>query len=407
MKTMTMMNKIPRFEGFAEVKHVDMTNEAYHGSNAESVSNTRLKVYRENPQEYYQQYVTGEIEKTDTPDMIFGRVFHEVVLEPHAAIHADNFRTGTLAVFRPAEAPEREPDLKDDIEELWLTNTPKPGVFRRSKLWGDLEFKKDDAYSDCCWIRTKETSDVGFCAFEDFLLNGHAFKHIPDHVLSSAGAKTGKAWKEFEERNAGHYLYKSGEWRHLIGMRRELYNHSDAWELLYNNQNHESYRSEYTICGIDIATGLEVRCRIDRLQHGTGRKVCIDLKTSREAAPYRWNNQAFGDGLHVQAFISKELAVEHFKEPIDYRYVVCEKLPPYRVEVFEPPDRFIEEGRDDYMRDITRFKKSVDTHNWYPASHGKTIKLTIPDHRMKKSLDNKVQWQDDGSEQELFAEDLF
>lgn len=404
---MTMMNKTPRFEGFAEVKHVDMTNEAYHGSNAESVSNTRLKVFRDNPQAYYQQYVTGEIEKTDTPDMIFGRVFHEIVLEPHSAIHADNFRIGTLAVFRPANVPEREPDFRDDIEDLWITNIPKPGVFRRSKLWGDLEFKRDDAYSDCCWIHTRETSDVGFCAFEDFLLNGHAFKHIPDHVLSSAGAKTGKAWKEFEERNAGHYLFKSAEWRHLIGMRRELYNHSDAWELLYNNQNPDAYRSEFTIIGIDIATGLEVRCRIDRLKREDARTLVIDLKTSRDASPKVWQRQADSDGLPVQAFIMTELAEEFFKQKIEYRYVVCDKEPPYRVEVFKLPAEYIEIGRDDYMRAVTAFKKSVDTWSWYPASHGKTVTLAIPDHRMKKSLDQKVQWQDDGSEQELFAEDLF
>lgn len=401
-----MMNKTPRFEGFANVRHVDMTNEEYHSSDPESVSNTRLKVHRENPQDFYQQYISMEIKKRDTDDMIFGRVFHVVVLEPHEEITEHNFRIGTLAVFRPSEVPEREPDVKDDVEELWLTNMPKPGVFRRSKHWGDISFQPDNADTDCCWVHTKEDGEVGFCAFEDFLLNGHAFRHIPEHVLSGAGSKTGKAWKAFEEEHEGEYLFKANDWRHLIGMRREIYNHSDAWELLYNNTSPDSYRSEYTIVGTDIATGIEVRCRIDRLKQ-LGGKIVIDLKTSRDASPRAWQKQADGDGLATQCFIMTSLAEELFKEKIEYRYVVCDKDPPYRVEVFKLPQEFIDLGRDDYMRAITAFKRSLDNWHWYPASHGKTVTLTVPDYRMKKELDHKVHWTPDGSESdEIFAEDL-
>jgi hypothetical protein len=399
--------KTPRFEGFTNVKHVDMTNEVYHGSNAESVSNTRLKVHRENPQDYYQQYITGEIKKNDTPDMIFGRVFHVVVLEPHEEIHRDNFRRRTLAVFRPAEVPEREPDFRDDLEELWICSSPKPGVYRRSKLWGDLATDQDSADDDCCWVMTKEGCEIGFCAFEDFLIDGYAFKHVPDHVLSSSGSKAGKKYDAFREQHEGKVMYREAEWRHLIGMRREIYNHADAWDLLYNNSNPDSYRSEYSICGLDVATGLEVRCRIDRLKREDGRVIVMDLKTSRDASPRAWQKQADSDGLPTQAFIMTALAEEHFKQKIEYRYVVCDKDAPYRVEVFRLPPEYIEIGQDDYMRAITAFKKSVESWNWYPTSHGKTVTLGVPEWRMKKEVDHKVEWQDDGSEQELFAEDLF
>jgi hypothetical protein len=339
--------------------------------------------------------------------MIFGRIFHVVVLEPHEEIHRDNFRAGTLAVFRPTEVPERDPDFRDDVEEIWYCQVPKPGIVRRSKLWGDLIGDEQDSNRDCCWLMTKEDHEVGFCPYEDFLLDGYAFRHIPEHVLSGSGSRTGKAWKTFEEAHEGTYLMKSSEWRHLIGMRREIYNHSDAWDLLYNNQNPESYRSEYTIEGLDIATGLWARCRIDRLKRQEGRTFVVDLKTSRDASPKVWARQADGDGLPTQAFLMTALAEEHFKCPIEYRYVVCDKDPPYRVEVFKLPAEYIEIGRDDYMRVVTAFKKAVETWNWYPTSHGKTVTLGVPEWRMRNKQDESLQWKHDGSEQELFAEDLF
>ncbi len=402
-----MMNKTPNFEGFAEVRHVDMSNADYHGSDHEIVTNTRLKVHRENPQTYFQQYVTGEIKKNDTPDMIFGRVFHVVVLEPHEEIHRDNFRSGTLAVFRPADVPEREPDFRDDLEEIWFCQVPKPGIVRRSRLWGDLVGDEQDASRDCCWVMTREGCEVGFCAFEDFLLDGYAFRHVPEHVLSSSGSRAGKKWEAFRDEHEGEILYRDTEWRHLIGMRREIYNHADAWDLLYNNQNPDSYRSEYTIEGIDIATGLRARCRIDRLKKQDGAVYVLDLKTSRDASPKVWARQADGDGLPTQAFLMTSLAEEHFRQKIEYRYIVCDKEAPYRVEVFKLPDEYLEIGRDDYMRAVTAFKKSIDSWNWYPTSHGKTVTLGVPEWRMKSRQDQQVEWQDDGSEQEIYAEDLF
>ena len=395
----------PQFKGFMEVRHVDCTNEQYHSSGPESVSNTRLKIFRDNPQDYYQMYYTGEIEKPETDDLEFGRAFHKIVLEPHVPVGRDSFHLGTLAVFRPCAVPPREPDWKDGVEERWFVQLPQPGVIRRSEVWGDLTSDPDASELDCCWIRSSQKSSVGFCAYEDFIQNGHAFRHIPEHVLSSSGSRSGKAWKQFEEDNEGEVLYKPSEWKHLVSMRRELCEHGDAFDLLYGETNPNAMRSEYTIVGIDVATGLEVRCRIDRMQMSGGRRIIIDLKTSRDSSPRKWNRQADLDGLAVQAFIMTELAKAHFGGDIEYRYVVCDKEPSYRVEVFKPPEQFIQNGRDQYMRDITRFKRAVTSGIWRPPSHGKTITLTIPEYRMKEEQDRQVQWKPTDDD-ELFADQV-
>ncbi len=395
----------PQFKGFTDVRHVDCSNEQYHNSNPESLSNTRLKIYRENPQDYYQMFYTGEIPKPDSDDMVFGRVFHKIVLEPHLPITRDNFNLGTVAVFRPFAVPPRAPDWQDSIEERWFVQLPQPGVIRRSETWGDVSTDPTDASLDCCWIRSSENSSVGFCAFEDFIQNGHAFRHVPEHVLSSSGSRAGKAWKAFEEEYEGEVLYKPDQWKHLVGMRREIFEHGDAYDLLYGASNLNAIRSEYTIIGIDVATGLEVRCRIDRMRLAAGQRTLIDLKTSRDSNPRKWNRQADSDGMAVQSFIMTELAKAHFGGDVEYRYVVCDKEPSYRVEVYKPPEAFIQNGRDQYMRDITRFKRSVSSGIWRPASHGKTVTLTIPEYRMKEQQDRQVQWKPTDDD-ELFADQV-
>lgn len=395
----------PQFKGFMNVRHVDCTNEQYHGSNPESVSNTRLKIYRENPQDYYQMFYTGEIPKPDSDDLTFGRVFHKVVLEPHVPITRDNFNLGTMAVFRPFAVPQRAPDWQDSVEERWFVQLPQAGVIRRSDTWGDVTTDVSDDSLDCCWLHSSSQSNVGFCAFEDFIQNGHAFRHIPDHVLSKSGGRSGKAWDAFEEEHAGEILYKSNEWKHLIGMRREIYEHGDAYDLLYGESNQNAIRSEYTIIGTDIATGLEVRCRIDRMRLINGHRIIIDLKTSRDSNPRKWNRQADSDGMAVQSFIMTELAKAHFGGDVEYRYVVCDKEPSYRVEVYKPPAEFIQNGRDQYMRDMARFKRSINSGVWRPGSHGKTVTLTIPDYRMKEEQERQVQWKP-MNDDELFADQV-
>lgn len=395
-----MQFQTPPFQGFTNVRALELRNDDYHASPGESLSNTRLKVHRENPQDYYQQFITGEMPFKETDDLIFGRVAHEVILEPHTPITEHTYDSGTLAVFRPAEEPKRKPDVYTGTEKIWIQRGMTAGVFRTSEVWGDLEGDDEDP---CCWLMTKEGATTGFCSFEDFHQNKHAFTHIPDSVLSSSGSRAGKKWTEFKDGHGG-VLYKSADWVKILSMRREIRAHQDAWDLLYNNTSEESYRTEFSIFGMDVATGLEMRCRIDRMKKIDGKMYVIDLKTSRDANPWKWQKQADTDGLATQAFIMKSLVEELFGLPVEYRYVVCDKEPSYRVEVFKVPDEFLEIGRDDYMRGVTRFKKSLDTWNWYPATHGKTVTLTVPEYRMKEEQDHKVHWADDGDESEVFAD---
>ena len=78
-----------------------------------------------------------------------------------------------------------------------------------------------------------------------------------------------------------------------------------------------------------------------------------------------------------------------FKTEVTFRFVVVQKDAPYRVEVFELEDEFIEIGVEDYLRDIRRFAECQSTGIWQPAKYGEVQTLKTPPYRQ---LDRQLAW---------------
>jgi len=373
-------------ELFSDVRTERVRHSDYHSASWEILSNSRLTTFRRNPQEYYQRFVTQEIEGDDKECLRFGRVFHEAVLEPRTEITRDNVITGTLGIFRVCGTPVREPDMiEDDWSQTWYQDLPEPGVVRRASTWGELADGRT-------WLLNPERQgqfQSGFCAYADMLRDGDHFRSIRSDVLSKTGARSGQDWKDFlKSVPQGTVTYKPAEWFDLLAMRRELRAHPLARQILFGEPN-PGRQTEFTIKGIDRETGVQIQTRLDFCQEFIDGVVVVDLKSSRDASPSCWRRQAERDGLHVQAAIQIGLATLLFGTEVTFRFVVVQKDAPYRVEVFELEDEFIEIGVEDYLRDIRRFAECQSTGIWQPTKYGEVQTLKTPPYRM---LDRQLAW---------------
>ena len=359
-----------------DVQAVDMDSETYHSQPFDSLSASRLHVFRDDPGQYEEEFVTRFCARESTSAMGFGRVFHQVVLEPKRAADLATFQNGTLAVFRECPVPDRDPDMKKGKDFYWFGRN---GVVRQSNDWGEIPVADGDTWAACHWVLLSPMKrNTGFCAFEDFLFDGDELKGIPSHVLSSAGSRAGDKWKAFVARYAGHELMKpkesTGGWVDVLNMRRQIRRHEEARNLLYcpNGQ------SEFTLVGRDAETGIQLRTRMDRFFIHDGVVWIVDLKTTRDAEPKKWQRQAIDDGLHVQAALMGILATSHFGMPFEYRYVAVDKSPRHRVVVYHFQREFLELGMKELSKSLAEFRVCVDTGSWVPADHGTSVQINVP-----------------------------
>jgi hypothetical protein len=373
-------------ELFTDVRTEVVAHNDYHGAPAEVVSNSRLSVFRRNPQEYFQRFITKEIEDEEKKDcLVFGQVFHEAVLEPKSQITRDNAMEETLGVFRVCGMPLREPDIETKHEKIWFQDLPEPGIVRSSTTWGELS-------KDRTWLLSPDRSvaeRAGYCAFADLIKEGDHFRTIREEYLSSSGSRVGAEWKAFKASvPASMALYKPKEWFNLVAMRRELRAHPLARQILFGEAN-ENRHTEFTIRGVDRETGIRVQTKLDFCQKFDDGVLVVDLKSSRDASPSCWRRQAEKDGLHVQAAFQIGLASLLFDMDVEFRFCVVQKDAPYRVEVYEMQEEFIEIGVEDYLRDIRKFAACNASGIWQPAKYGEVQMLETPSYRM---LDRQLAW---------------
>lgn len=356
---------------FEDVKHVAMTNAEYHSQDYKSISKTRLTVFQNDPQEFYQRWVTQEMKDKDTDAKLFGRIFHEIVLEGVGKVDESSWSSNTLAVFRHCATPRREPNIVKNSEKIWLVDLPEPGIIRQSAEWGDLE--------DRSWhiVPAVEKEQSGFCSFNDMHKNGELFVHIPNSVLSEKGHKTTKEYKNFKAEHEGETLFDFDDWYKLLSMRRRLRQHGDANRCLF-----QGGVPEHTLVGRCLRTGLEVRTRIDFYKPIEGGVLLVDLKTSRDATPDIWNRQADSDGLNMQAAIIVGMSAHIFGEDVDFRFVTIDKDAPFRPETFEIEPEYLCLGAEDYARSIDHFRECVDSGQWLHRGFGTPQRLVTPLKKM-------------------------
>jgi PDDEXK-like domain of unknown function (DUF3799) len=135
--------------------------------------------------------------------------------------------------------------------------------------------------------------------------------------------------------------------------------------------------TEVSITAEDRQTGRLLQCRPDHLAPG---KAIIDLKKSRDPAPWVFGRDAPKFGYHSRAAFYQDVVYEATGERLPYVFVTVEGVPPYDVVVFntvQSPE-VMHAGRDEYRELLNKLIDCERTGEWPGIGGGNELDLTLP-----------------------------
>jgi len=191
---------------------------------------------------------------------------------------------------------------------------------------------------------------------------------IPPEVLSKSGSKAGANWKKFEAENEGAILLKSSEMKTVNAIFANAYKNKAAHKLLKaKGETEESIFME--------DHWGKIRCRVDRRIPG---KFIIDLKTTRDAAPDKFERQVRELGYHIQAALYKRICDKHFGCDHTFLFIAVKSTHPYNVGIYSLSDRHLFEAENTLDRTIESITECKETGDWREPWEKNLIELHPP-----------------------------
>lgn len=212
--------------------------------------------------------------------------------------------------------------------------------------------------------------------FHDAVLLGidHVAVLIPDEVLSSNGAKTGKGWEFFKQQYEGmnKVFLKKAEFRALDEMATAVWNHPVAGKLL----SRDGTSIEKNIFWHDDVTGMRLKARLDHRRHAP--PVITDLKTTSDASRKGFAKTVYDFGYHRQAVMYKNAAKALTGEDHAFIFVVVSKEPPHTVACYDLTQRALTQGYEDMRAGLDMLDEAYETDNWHSPGWSQVLTIDMP-----------------------------
>lgn len=250
-----------------------------------------------------------------------------------------------------AEVYHRRKELSTSLVKAWI-NSPEE-YYRRAVL--GVPYKATDAM------------EFGTMVHEDQLVGvwERSWVLIPKEVLSSNGARRGKAWEAFRDANAGKVLVKEEQVKQAEQIREAIAANKTARWLL---ESKAEAISEISLVGsVDLSAGLYpeeeslgYRGRLDLLFPGR----IVDLKTCSDLSPKVMQYRPFDHGWDLAAFSYSGLVegLTGTAPPVDF--IVVETSEPFRVEVYSPSQRTLDAAGARWWDAVVAIRKAIQT-DWF------------------------------------------
>jgi exodeoxyribonuclease VIII len=117
-------------------------------------------------------------------------------------------------------------------------------------------------------------------------------------------------------------------------------------------------------------------------------KLIIDIKTTDDASPHRWQWSAVDYGYHRQAYIYQQAVQLETNEWYRFIFAVVEKpkpstrgIPP-TVALYELNDETLLMGRHDARMLVEEYEKRLETNNWQQPYSSGIVPLRLPKRRV-------------------------
>ena len=187
----------------------------------------------------------------------------------------------------------------------------------------------------------KDTPDMKFGrALHCYVLDGKKEFYNQFAIIGVIDKRT-KAGKEqygaFVMENQGKEIISHLEYGVIIKMHEAIMNHPFAKEIMAEGQ------PEGTVIWQDEATGLWCKARPD--WHVPKYGAIYDLKTTKNADKWIFrSDMKYRKYWYSAAFYQEGLQIVTGQRYDFFAFIACEKVAPYRVEVYTLPDAYLEAG---------------------------------------------------------------
>ncbi len=212
-------------------------------------------------------------------------------------------------------------------------------------------------------------------ALHGVILEGKEPPIIPREVLNAQGHRKGQAWKNYAAEHPGPLLTEA-EARPLVKMIESVRSTPGAMELLDNDNAVYSEVSLFT----KHSSGLDLRCRLDRVVESSRGIIVPDLKTTlvNPHSRFSWSKVVYDRAYHRQGAWYKEAAEELIGHVYRWCWVVVQNEPPYSCKVWELAPLAMEMGHDENEEALEELAYRLDKQAWHPRDYGKAGVIDLP-----------------------------
>jgi len=193
------------------------------------------------------------------------------------------------------------------------------------------------------------------------------------------------AWAEYLEDSEGKTVLDEQDYADAVACVQALYNHADFATIMQQPKRVE-VEHHFDLFGHRFKSRLD--CIIDSM------KLIVDIKTTDDASPHRWQWSAVDYGYHRQAFIYQgavELSHANKKRADEsYRFIfaVVEKpkpstrgIPP-TVALYELDSETMRMGAKDTFALVQEYERRLEQNDWQQPYSSGIVPLRLPKRRV-------------------------
>ena len=202
---------------------------------------------------------------------------------------------------------------------------------------------------------------------------------IPPDVLSKSGAKSGKAWDEFEAEHSGKVLLKHREYVAINNTCEAVRNHAIAGPLM-------AAFGDYELPINWTFNDLPMRSKLDKLCNSG---IVIDVKTTQDCSERAFSRTVADQLYHLQGVMYCQAASQYpgtLCNEFHFVWIAVEPEPPYRVRCYRlgREAESIAFGMLDRL--TNQFKECQSTGVWADRDEDRLIDLMLPQYAIWKEV---------------------
>jgi exodeoxyribonuclease VIII len=183
----------------------------------------------------------------------------------------------------------------------------------------------------------------------------------------------------FERDNEGKIVLTLEEYQDAIACVQALNNHAEFATIMAQPRRVE-VPFEFDLFGHKFKAKPDAI--IDSM------KLIIDIKTTDDASPHRWQWSAVDYGYHRQAWIYQEALMRSTDAAYKFIFAVVEKpkpstrgIPP-TVALYELDDVTLSMGYQDTRNLVTEYEHRLETNDWQQPYSSGIVPLRLPKRRV-------------------------